>query len=143
MRVASIGLALALALGACGGGEKDLVSDRATTVLNAHVAEIRLAAAAADARRVRAEVAEMNGVVAQLQAQGNLSDKGAAAILAEAARVAESASLIVPTTTQRREPPSTAPIVTEPPKEDKDEGDSGEDDRGEGRGKGNKDGDDG
>jgi len=120
-RALAAGAFLSLVLAACGGGSKDLVSDEATNVLNAHVAEIRIAAAAADAPRIRAEVAELRGVVGQLQNQGKLGDEGAAVILAEAARVEEQAALVTPPTTAPR---PTAPIVTGPPKEDGgDEGD--------------------
>lgn len=125
--------ALTLAVGGCGGGSKDLVSDHATNVLNAHVAEIRVAAAASDANRIRAEVAELRGVVGQLQTQGKLSDAGAAAILAEAARVEESAALVTPTTRA-----TTAPIVTEPPQEkgeEKHDDDDGERRDSDGKGK--------
>jgi len=124
-------LVAAVALGACGGGSKDLVSDDATNVLKAHVSEIRLAAAAADANRIRAEVAELRGVVGQLRNQGKLSEDGAVAILAEAARVEESAALVTPTTR-----PTTAPIVTEPRDEDKSEDDGGRNGRGDSNGKG-------
>ena len=87
-----------LVLAACGSDGGD-ISDDAGAALQPKVAEIRQLASTRQADALMAKLAELRGVVGQLEADGELTSGAAAEILSSLAAVEAQVPLITTTTT--------------------------------------------
>lgn len=107
-----IAVAIVFILAGCGHG-KAAISNDASKVLQAKVAQIRASASAHDAPAVTTELAALRAQVAELRQSGQLSAAAAQKIL-DAATAVDRNVLLITTTT------------TEPPSHGHDEGDGNE-----------------
>jgi hypothetical protein len=139
-RTVAAGLLAATLLVACGGQAE--ISARAQRQLQARMDELRTAIAAQDRLEAQSTLRQLERSVSQLLAAEQLSDGRATEILAAAQEVADQLSLLsLPGSTSS---PSAEPTETttptpsgKPDKPDKPDKDDKDEDKGEGKGKGN------
>lgn len=124
LRSTALTVLLLVGVGACGDDGRG-ISDDAARSLQAKVTEVRAHASARDAEGMTMSLNELQAMVEQLRAAGEISDDNAEEILAAASAVQANAASITTTTTS---PP--------PEDDDDDDEDDNKDDEGDkGRGK--------
>ena len=110
-RLAPLVLVVLVGCGQQGAG----IGESASAALDPHVQQVRAAATSGDRAGAARELAELRQTVADLRQRGELSESGAARVLAAAAEVEARleagmtpATQVAPTTSGQREPTRTA-----------------------------------